>query len=1132
VKPGGSFWTAGLIVAVAGWGGIFAAPALGTVQHVFEPTLSLTGDCTTSSVDPVPDPGCPGGAHPPKPFNDACGAATDRLGYIYVASGVDHLSQHEDRIDVFSPEGGFVTEIDTGAEGLKLACRLAVDSTGRIYVNARGIGETSRIARFTPKTYPPAAEEEAYGAAEPFGAEGAVSGVAIDPANDRVYIARGAVLEYTPEGVLSSEIGSSAFDVDVRSETHEIYVVAGEEGKPVVRIYDGGDGHLKAQVGTAAIPASGETADPFPSITVDQANGDFYLGDYQHHRIYQFKRLGENLSGEPEFAKVTPPIEHSLQRAEDGSDIAFDSSLESPNQAYLFATSGEVAGAHLYAFKPLEVGPPLISDEAASQISTDTATLEGKVAPNGAPTLYRFQYVDEASFEAEGWGGATSLGEGEVAAEAPATSVAAPVAGLEPGTLYHFRIVATNHCKPPEPEECTTEGEREGGEEISRTFATYPAPAAPLSCSNSALRTGPSAALPDCRAYELVTPSDAGGKVPVWLGSLDTQLATPDGRSLLFDTETGALPGTEGNGIHDAYQAVRGEGVGWRSLGVGPSGAQARVPEPISASPDHGYMLWGVYGPYGGNLAIPGVFEANYVRRPAGVIDSNCSPEPQGLFELVGCGSEGKDPTAKAVWMSVDAAHLIFVTGLCSGCTAIQLEPDAPPTGTTAIYDRGADGVTHVISLLPDDKTLAAGENAAYFGASTDGTAVAFRIKSRPELYLRVGDAETLTVSEDPGAAFAGVSADGGYVFYLLNGDIFRYDTATETTSQIGSGGESTLVNISADGTHVYFVSPKKLDGAKGIEGQPNLYVWDGLSARFVATVDPTDFTGEVALDKWVFETGTVPGGPAAHAGSALDPSRTTPDGSVLIFESHADLTPPYEGKGHSEVYRYDAGSGAIACLSCNPTGLPAASNARLQSNHIANPFVPLVPAAPVANVTQDGRRVFFESDERLVPRDTDGLADVYEWNADGIGGCAREAGCLNLISSGQSGRPNYLFAATGADVFIRSADSLVAQDTDGGVPSIYDARVNGGFSTPAGPSSCLEDACQGHPGGTPNMPAAASAGIAGSGNVVPRPKRRCGKTRRKVKKHGSVRCVKRRHHKHGRHSHTKRANSHWRTAR
>ncbi len=143
-----------------------------------------------------------------------------------------------------------------------------------------------------------------------------------------------------------------------------------------------------------------------------------------------------------------------------------------------------------------------------------------------------------------------------------------------------------------------------------------------------------------------------------------------------------------------------------------------------------------------------------------------------------------------------------------------------------------------------------------------------------------------------------------------------------------------------------------------------------------------------------------------------------------------------------------------------------------------------------MANLTADGGTVFFQSDERLALADGDGLTDVYEWKAPGAGGCARQGGCIALISSGHSSFPDYLYAVSpsGRDVFIDTADSLATQDTDGGVPSIYDARVNGGFAPPPAPNGeCLGEACQ--PAAVaPNDVTPASLVFDGPGNLLFQP--------------------------------------------
>src|SRR5215467_11471769 len=89
-------------------GGMFAASAQAADLHAFDPVLSLTGDCSESTLDPVPDPGtCPmppgvaGVDHPKTPFGTAKAVTTDSYGNIYVASPTGSESGAEARIDIF-----------------------------------------------------------------------------------------------------------------------------------------------------------------------------------------------------------------------------------------------------------------------------------------------------------------------------------------------------------------------------------------------------------------------------------------------------------------------------------------------------------------------------------------------------------------------------------------------------------------------------------------------------------------------------------------------------------------------------------------------------------------------------------------------------------------------------------------------------------------------------------------------------------------------------------------------------------------------------------------------------------------------------------------------------------------------
>jgi hypothetical protein len=116
-----------------------------------------------------------------------------------------------------------------------------------------------------------------------------------------------------------------------------------------------------------------------------------------------------------------------------GGEAHADVSNLSPNTTYHF----KIAGGQDLTFKTLpNPTPPLVSDQHATSVTTDSAHLSGKINPKGAETTYYFQY-----------GRSSSYGNRTTSATVPAgdpVTVAADIGSLRPYTLYHWRLFARN----------------------------------------------------------------------------------------------------------------------------------------------------------------------------------------------------------------------------------------------------------------------------------------------------------------------------------------------------------------------------------------------------------------------------------------------------------------------------------------------------------------------------------------------------------------------------------------------------------------------------------------------------------------------------------------------------------------
>jgi hypothetical protein len=160
---------------------------------------------------------------------------------------------------------------------------------------------------------------------------------------------------------------------------------------------------------------------------------------------------------------------------------------------------------------------------------------------------------------------------------------------------------------------------------------------------------------------------------------------------------------------------------------------------------------------------------------------------------------------------------------------------------------------------------------------------------------------------------------------------------------------------------------------------------------------------------------------------------------------------------------------------------------------------------------------LFFDSPDALVPQDTNGLEDAYEYEPVGVGSCAEASatfgmasgGCVSLISSGQSSGESIFMDASenGNDVFFATNSKLTGEDYDTAY-DVYDAHVCSSElpcrSEIVVPPSCASgDSCKAAPSPQPEIfGSAPSATFSGIGNVIEEAKTSVvnGKTKKKTK--------------------------------
>jgi DNA-binding beta-propeller fold protein YncE len=373
---------------------------------------------------------------------------------------------------------------------------------------------------------------------------------------------------------------------------------------------------------------------------------------------------------------------------------------------------------HVYVYVPESSGPPTIDSLSSENLEPTSTKLIALVDPHGKPTQAFFEYgtvkcPDPSCVQTS----PKPVGSGFGAVEFTET-----ITGLQPGTTYYFKVIATNESGAEE-------------ESVLHTFTTLPKA---------------SGLLPDNRAWEMVSPAAKQGAAIEAIGGIGGGKASPsvpdiqaaaNGDSITYGANAPTEEGPEGNRAPEAQQilSVRQPG-GWGSTdivtphfkGEGLFVGHPEEYELFSSDLSLGLALpWVLKEGKQEPPLVPGVEEeqGNIYRRhnfePGCVVPSNCyeplitAANDTGTLQFGGrLAIRGGTPDLKHVVLSSDvpllagtpeknlyvwsadksgAEQLRLVSVLPNGEPSIGVEPAVPGLGV-GFENQQFDNTQHAIS--------------------------------------------------------------------------------------------------------------------------------------------------------------------------------------------------------------------------------------------------------------------------------------------------------------------------------------------------------------------------------------------------------------------------------------------------
>jgi NHL repeat-containing protein len=679
--------------------------------------------------------------------------------------------------------------------------------------------------------------------------------------------------------------------------------------------------------------------------------------------------------------------------------------------------------------------PPVVTNVGAIQVTDVSARLVGTIDPRNNPTGYVFEYGTTPAL-------GTSTAPVNIGGGTEAITVSQVVGGLTPDTDYYFRLVATNAFGSTPSDQ--------------RTFHTRTdpiPPANPGNCSNEALRQAQSSEfLPDCRAYEMVSPPDknqgsVGSNSELKAGfSRDGEAVAFCSRSLFGD------PPPQMTFICGAYLSRRGP-EGWRTSS----------PFPPFCRIDYDSGTGGEFHAF----LSPGSFERvaidlpEFASCPIPPLDPAAPPGVNLYREDLTTDPFSFDlltpaPTVAGSGQSINAGQ--FAAGNEDFSHIVYMSrgrqtPDSPEGDNfNKLYDWEEEGYGGCatpggcLSLLSVDPSGTAfttpsklpGSN---LGAATPPLASAISADGERVYFQNAADN-----SDFP----AGNCSDAACDLYLREGGTTTFHvSASECTVNCGGDGSPALfrwANLSGD--IALLVSCSKLTDASAearsceiglstptASQQLKLYRWDH-------SAPPGNRLVDLSLDNEPAD-GSQPG--------AVDLIGASEDGDVVYFVAGGQIVsgaPTGRISGTSlKLYRWRWNGGSPSVEYLAPYLSVWSNGTTVNDGDLSED--------PNANrlhvrVTPDGRYLLIQTKLALDPAgDRDSDADLYRWDEQGGWLCvscqlpgAPSAGHVSafeaffpdngLTRDLVSHEPEHTISDDGQRVFFTTPDALVPEDVNG----------------------------------------------------------------------------------------------------